>query len=377
MPLEMLAYYTQSLVNLLGQLEQAPLKEKLESFKAWESNDVKQQNISIHDEFSSLLIYPSDGGFIRCVDGGDRLDSMQPFRRLCIEWTGRGAASGLMFLHFWVLLDNPHGKIPTISGYAVKALIVIQDMESIDLPEQKNMLIRTFTGVDNIYETSAYNHGFKADDDEAVKRGIFDVSNTVIDGKLSHTNEMARLKHRNVSNSYDSLYRLDNCVDECDSVMIKKYWAENKLVRDSRIITTSIACNGLRYTNYVQGLVKEACTHPILIGWNNMAHVPFSNSPRYSLGRLSPCIIDTLVPMFAINYLFMMKVNLGTDLCVHFDTHTLYIIPDTQIKSYREWLQQERNTVVNKREKARAERERRTKRKNPIKPEDLEFEIEL
>jgi len=377
MPLEMLAYYTQSLVNLLGQLEQEPLKERLESFKAWKSDDVKQQCISIHDDFSSLLIFPSDGGFIPCVDGGDRLDSMQPFRRLSVEWNGRGAASGTQFLSFWVMLDNPHGKIPTISGYAVKALIVSQGADALELAEQKNMLIRTFTGVDTIYETSAYNHGLKADDERAVKRGIFDVSNTVIDGKLSHTNEIARLKQRHVANSYDSLYRLDNCVDECDSVMIKKYWAENKLVRDSKIITTSIACNGLRYTNYVQELVKEACTHPILMGWNNMTHIPFSNSPRHSLGRLSPCIIDTLVPMFAINYLFLMKVNLGTDLCVHFDTHALYIVPEIQIKAYREWLQQERNTAVNKREKARAERERRTKRRNPIKQEDLEFEIEL
>ena len=377
MPLEERAYYTQSVVYLLGTLENDA--EKLATLKTMTDPDVdmhsiRDNSIFLSDSYSCLAIYASDMVHFRCLDGNENLETLKYYKYLVVAWRGVGNLANKEFMTLIVFTDKKN--LPTIGGLQVKALITEQDEIALELGETKNLLIQRFTGVDSIYCTDLYHLGLKADDARAVSNGIFDVSPVVIDGKLDHKNEQARLANLSVGNQTDAVYALDNTIDQYDSRIHKKYWAENLLVRKLNAITTDVACSGLMYSNYVRQLMKEACSFNTNISWNTFSCVPFSVQPLPKLGTLSACIINTLTPLFAINYLCMIKAATGVNMCVTYDVHTLKIMGRYSIEILSGKMYSAGESVLRKRARAAELRASRPKRER-IKPEDLDYEIEL
>lgn len=377
MPLAERAYYTQSVVHLLGILEndadqQAKLKTMTDPDV--DMSSIRDNSIYLADSYSCLAIYAADMVHFRCLDGNESLETLKYYKYLVVSWRGVGDLVNKDFMTLIIFTDKKN--LPTINGLQAKALITEQNEIALELGATKNLLIKQFTDVDSIYCTDLYHLGLKADDTRAVSNGIFDVSPVVIDGKLDHKNEQARLAHLLVGNHTDAVYNLDNTIDQYDSRIHKKYWAENLLVRKLHAITTDVACNGLMYSNYVRQLIKEACAFNTNISWNTFSCVPFSVQPLPKLGTLSACIINTLTPLFAINYLCMLKAATGVNMCVIYDVHTLKIIGRYSIEMLSNRIYSAGEAVLRRRARAAELRASRPKRER-IKPEDLDYEIEL
>lgn len=368
--------YKKSLDELLNRLKERDNADKLTAMLEYHEG-MHPDPIHIWDAWTTLQIYVNTVVVFRCLDcnhdgnGDSRVSHV--YNHLVIELTSKYSSHRIITLK--IFLD----KGPAINGIPVKALITAQHEYGLELAACKNKIINTFTDFQGkVYvDQEGPNFGLKLNDSLAVDNGIFDISREVFDGRLDTRNEAARLLELDVADSEEAIGDLNDTVDEYNDKIYKKYWGESRLVEGYNLVTRYITGNGYTFYGYVQDLLKRSVEQS-LMGNTNLARRSFSECAHYEVGRFSVFIGESLVPMFAFNYVCLMNTALQANVCVRYNrTHVIEIAHKWWITNAMQNLIHEGDRVLRKRESAKIARARRPKPPRPRKKEDLSYEIEL